>query len=298
MHYTTRFAAEQIRSALQAEYAAGASPTELAKKYNVSRTTVYRWIDREDNASRSSRPLRQPRRLPLTVEQRILAARAERKVGPDLLSFELGIPSSTIYKVLRRNKVNRLVPESKLPPVRYEAPHPGALLHIDVKKLASLGLTANLRQRRRWHGKDCLHVAIDDQPRVGYWEVLPDELAETCAGFLERATRWYATIGVTIERVITDCHATYRSQRWEDTCRLLEIRKLRTRPHRPQTNGKCERLIRTISDAVLRDRVYDCREARTAALANFQPHYNARRRHMALGGLTPFQRLVECTPGL
>lgn len=298
MHYSTRFSAEETRSALQSEYALGISVSDLGRKYQVSRTTVYRWLDRPDNKSRSSRPLRQPRRLALNVEQRILAARAQRKVGPDTLSHELRLPASTIYKVLRRYGVNRLVPQSKVPAVRYEAPHPGALLHIDVKKLASHGLSPDPSQRRRWHGADCLHVAIDDHPRVGYWEVLPNELAETCAAFLERAVRWYASLGVTTERVLTDRHPSYRSERWELTCRLLVIRPLRTRPRRPQTNGKCERLIRTIADAVLRDRIYDSREARTAALANFQIEYNTRRRHLGIDGRTPFQRLVECTPCL
>ena len=295
MHYNIRFSPEATRTALKAGQAAGMTVTKLHREYHVSRSTVYRWLGRNQVSSRSSRPYHQPRRLPLSVEERILAARADRKVGPDTLSLELRIPASTIYKVLRRHGVNRLVPKENLAPIRYEAPHPGALLHLDVKKLASHGLSADPRQRLRWHGKDCLHVAIDDHPRVAYWEVLPDEQAETCAGFLERASAWYASIGVTIERVLTDRHPTYNADRWQLTCRLLAIRHLRTRPRRPQTNGKCERLIRTIADSVLRHRIYTSREARTAALANFLPEYNVRRPHLGIGGRSPFQRLVECT---
>lgn len=298
MHCTTRFSPENIRKGIQTDRSAGMTLSAIAVKYAVARTTVHRWLHRPDTASVSSRPHHQPRRLERSVEERILTARAQRRVGPDTLAHELGIPASTIYKVLRRYGVNRLVPKSSLPAVRYEAPHPGALLHIDVKKLTSLGLSADPSIRRRWHGTECLHVAIDDHTRVAFCAVLPDERCDTAAAFLERATCWYRSVGVSIERVMTDRHPTYRSERFRLTTQLLGICQVFTRPRRPQTNGKCERLIRTISERVLRDQLYPSKEARAAALINFVPEYNVRRPHQGIYGCTPFQRLVECSSGL
>jgi transposase InsO family protein len=298
MHYSTRFCAEHIRTAIQNDHLDGVPVAELHRKYGVARSTVYRWLRRASPCSRSSRPHRQPRRLSASIEERIVAERKARLVGPNTLAFELGIPASTVYKVLRRYGVNRLVPRETLPALRYEAPHPGALVHMDVKKLASLGLCADPRQRLRWHAKDCLHVAEDDYTRVGFWQVLPDETAPTSAAFLERATRWFASIGIRTERLLTDRHPVNRSERMQTTCQMLGIRHVFTRPRRPQTNGKCERLIRTIADATLRHRVYDSRQARTNALDNYLPYYNVRRRHLGIAGSTPFQRLLQCSAGV
>ena len=293
MHYTTRWDVETLRAGIVADRKAGMLIREIRAKYQISRHTVYRWLRRDSFASRSSRPHRQPRRLTQEIEQRIIAARQTLKQGPDMLAFELHLPASTIYKVLKRYGINRLAPKEQLPTVRYEHATPGALIHIDVKKLGTFGLNDDLNRRRKGLGFECLHVAIDDCTRTGYPEVHPNETAATASAYLERMIRWYASIGVRIERVMTDRGAAYTSHLWRDTCQLLGVRHILIRPRRPQTNGKVERWIRTISDEALRGRHFGTLEARANALANYVNRYNTRRPHTALGGRTPLQMLVE-----
>lgn len=299
MHYTTRWDVSAVRAGIVADRHAGMLVRQIQAKYQVSKHTVYRWLRRERFESRSSRPHRQPRRLAPEVEQRIIEARRAQRLGPNMLAFQLHLPASTVYKVLKRHGINRLAPTTRLPSVRYELPTPGALVHIDVKKLGRLGLHADPRQRRRFPGHECLHVAIDDCTRIGYAEIHPNELATTAAAFLERLVLWYASIGIRIERVMTDRGAAYTSRLFRDTCQLLGIRHVLIRPRHPQTNGKCERWIRTISDEVLKGRAYGMLEARAEAIKNYVNYYNTQRPHTALGGRTPFLRLAEKrTPGL
>jgi len=298
MHYTTRWDAEAIRSSIVADRKTGMIVREIQRKYNVSKHTVYRWLKRPDCKSRPSTPHHQPKRLTAEVEQRVIAARQQRKVGPNVLGFELAMPASTVYKVLRRHGINKLFPKSHLPSVRYELPTPGAMLHIDVKKLGTLGLFDAPHKRRHGPGYECMHVAIDDCTRVGRAEIHPNETANTATACLERMVRWYASIGVPVQRVMTDHGPTYTSSYWRDTCQLLGIRHVLIRPRRPQTNGKCERWIRTISDEALKGRAYGSLQARADAIDKYVNHYNTGRLHTAIGGKTPFQRLAEkSTPG-
>lgn len=293
MHYTTRWDIEALRADIVADRKAGLLIREIRAKYRISKHTVYRWLHRATFESRSSRPHRQPRRLRPEIEQRIIDARQSLKLGPDMLGFELHVPASTVYKVLKRHGINRLAPKNQLPAVRYEHATPGALVHVDVKKLGTFGLFDDPKPRRKAPGYECLHVAIDDCTRIGYPEIHPNEMAMTASASLERMVRWYASIGIRVERVMTDRGAAYTSQLWRDTCQLLGIRHVLIRPRRPQTNGKCERWIRTIADEALRGRAYGTLEARANALANYVNRYNTRRPHTALGGRTPFQMLAE-----
>lgn len=299
MHYTTRWDVATIRSGIAADRQMGMLVREIQAKYQVSKHTVYRWLRRASFESRSSRPRRQPRRLTEEIEQRIIAARQQRRIGPNMLAYELHLPASTVYKVLKRHGINRLFPKERLPAVRYEHAKPGALIHVDVKKLGTLGLYTDRRERRGRPAHECLHVAIDDCTRIGYAEIHPNELASTATGFLERMGHWYASIGIPAERVMTDRGACYTSKYWGDTSQLLGIRHILIRPRRPQTNGKVERWIRTIADAVLKGRAYGTTEARAHHVFNFINYFNTGRPHTALGGRTPFQKLVEKrTPGL
>lgn len=293
MHYSTRFAPESFRTSFVVDRKAGLKLREIQQKYRVSKSTIYRWLKRESMESRRSTPRVQPRRVADQVEQRIIEARKQTRWGPNRLSYLLGISASTVYKVLKRHGINRLYPKNKLPVVRYEASSPGALVHVDVKKLGTLGLYADPRKRRHGPGHECLHVAVDDCSRIAYAEIHGNETAATATAFLERMIAWFASIGVAIERVMTDHGVAYMSSYWRDDCQLLGIRHVLVPVRHPQTNGKVERLIRTISDEALKERVYGTTQARARALENYLAAYNTKRQHTAIGGLTPLQRLVQ-----
>jgi transposase InsO family protein len=299
MHYSTRFDPKSFRASFVADRKAGLKQCEILRKYRIAKSTLQRWLKRDSMESRRSTPHRQPRRLSAEVEQRIIEARLRLHWGPNRLSYLLGIPASTIYKVLKRYGINRLFPKNKLPVVRYEMSEPGALVHVDVKKLGTLGLYDDPRKRRRGPGHECMHVAKDDCTRTGYAEIHPNETAAAATAFLERMVAWFASIGVKVERVMTDHGVAYTSSYWRDDCQLLGIRHVLIPVRHPQTNGKVERLIRTISDEVLKGRAYGTTEARARALENYLAFYNTKRQHTALGGLTPFQKLVQKSiPGL
>lgn len=288
MHFSTYFSAESTRSKVIEAYKQGFSATQVSRQIGVSRRTVYRWLKRDGVSTRSSRPRRQPRKTSAAVEQRIKALREATGYGPLRLGQQLGMPSSTVYRILVRLGINTFAPKAALPPARrYEHALPGALLHVDVKKLHRLSLTTRPRER------ECLHVVIDDHSRVVYAERLPDETGPTAADCLERAVAWFETLGVRVQRVMTDNHPTYRGTQWRDRCALLGVRHLRTAPRRPQTNGKAERWIRTLLHEVLQRRTFASPEARAAAVLKFIPEYNCFRPHTALGGETPLHRLIK-----
>jgi transposase len=240
----------------------GHKPGEVAKQLGVSRQTVYKWVRRfrEEGAGgladRSSRPRCSPRRTPLEVELRIVAARVSEHAGANVLAGLLGLPASTIGVVLRRWELPRLAEVDRLTgevvrrratEVRYERRRPGELLHVDVKKLGRVPDGGGWRvhgrgvdDHRRKRGWDYVHVAVDDRTRLAYAEVLPDEKGTTCAAFLHRAAHWFHhTHGVTIERILTDNAKTYRLSRdWAAVCGALQIKRRFTKVRCPWTNGK------------------------------------------------------------
>lgn len=290
-------------------------PVALAAQLQgVSRSCAYQWLLRwraEGDAGlqdRSCRPHRCPRRLDAATERRILALRARDKVGPHQLAWRLGIPRSTVYAVLRRHGVNRLdrMDRPTGQPVRYQRERPGELIHVDVKKLGRIpdggGWRAHGRSqgytRGRGLGYDYLHVAVDDRTRVAYVEIHPDERGVTCAAFLQRAGAWFAEHGVRIERVMTDNAFAYRHSRaFQDAVADLAARHKRTRPYRPQTNGKAERFNKTMTHEWAYARVYGSNRERAASLDDWLHHYNHHRPHTALNGRSPMQELVNHVPG-
>jgi transposase InsO family protein len=219
----------------------------------------------------------------------------------------LAMPHSTVSAVLKRNGIGRLGRIGLEPVIRYERSRPGELVHIDVKKLGrfqaagkrvGFRLTHAGRPRRRdpdGHdrgitGWDYVHVAVDDYSRLAYAEVLADEKATTAAGFLRRALDFFARHGIQVERVLTDNGACYRGVVHAVACRQLGIRHLRTRPRRPQTNGKAERFIRTLLNGWAYGAIYRSSADRAAALDGWLWHYNHRRPHAALGHRPPVTR--------
>jgi transposase InsO family protein len=244
----------------------------------------------------------------------ITALRRLRLTGPEIAET-LEMATSTVSAVLKRiglGKLSRLEPEE--PIRRYQRSQPGELIHIDVKKLGRIGpygaghralgrswarrgptRTDSEGVRRGRAGWECVHVCVDDATRLAYVEVLPDEKAKTVIGFLRRAVVFYRSYGVAVERLMTDNGSAYRSAAHAVACRAMGIKHIRTRPYRPQTNGKAERFIRTMLREWAYAAVYGSSPERTAALSGWVERYNFRRRHGALGHRPPIQRLAELT---
>jgi transposase InsO family protein len=279
-----------------------------AEMLGVSRATAYKWLRRyrtEGQAGledRSARPHRRPRALPEREVRRILVVRRRLRVGPHRLGPLLGHSRSTVYGVLRRHGVSRLAHADRLTgaPVRYVRERPGELVHVDVKRLGRVpagGGHRILGDGARGHvgaGYDFLHVAIDDATRVAYVAVRPDEQAGSTVSFIGEAVAFFADQGVRVERVMTDNAWTYtHSSSLAALFAELGIRHVRTRPRRPQTNGKAERFIGTIQREWAYARLFRSNDARLATLPGWVDAYNRQRPHAGLDGRTPLSVLVN-----
>jgi transposase InsO family protein len=284
-----------------------------AERFQVAPTTAKRWADRyrEQGAAgmidRSSRPHSSPRRTPTRLERRIINVRVTRRWGPARIGSLLKIAASTVHRVLTRFALPRLADLDRATGRsvratirRYEHPHPGDLVHVDIKKLGNipdggghkvLGRAAGRRDRHRGVGYSYLHNAVDDHSRLAYTEILPDERRETASAFWGRAQAFFAAAGITVARVLTDNGSCYRSQIWAQTLTEAGISHKRTRPYRPQTNGKVERFNRTMLEEWAYARPYRTETERRAALPGWLHTYNHHRGHTALGGLSPASRV-------
>jgi transposase InsO family protein len=266
--------------------------------------TCSKWVARyraEGEAGlldRSSAPRRVHNRTEEQLIELLGALRRLRFTAPELAEL-LDMPLSTVSGILKRIGMGRLGRLGLEPARRYERARPGELIHIDVKKLGRIAGGAGHRfiargagaRRNRGIGWDAVHVAIDDATRLAYVEVLPDETATTAVGFLRRAVAHFSSYGITVERLITDNGSPYRSTLHAIACRTLGIRHLRTRPYRPQTNGKAERFIRTLLAGWAYGAIYRSSTERTTALDGWLHHYNHHRPHQALSRQTPATRL-------
>ncbi len=299
MYCTTGSPRGALREKMVQAYRDGQTVSAIARWFKVARSTVYRWIRQASLESRSTVPRYQPRKTPAIVEERVRKMRLETGRGPWFIGIQLGMPTSTVYKILCRLGINRLaIPMPAEKPQRYEYKYPGELVHVDVKKLGTKGLVPTPRSISRQLGHQCLHVMIDDCCRVVFSAIYEDETAASAAEFLERGIAHFASLGVAVQRVLTDNGSAYLSQQWRDTCTLLGVRALRTRPRHPQTNGKCERWNRTLMEEALQARVQPSLQARTVVIDNFVNYYNTKRPHKALHGKTPLRRLVQCSVGV
>jgi transposase InsO family protein len=277
----------------------------VADQLGISRATGYKWVRRyraEGTAGlqdRTSRPRRSPRRLSEAAEAEILAARAKTRYGPDRLGPLLGRPRSTVHRVLARRGFNRLRDADRVTtaPVRYVACHPGALVHQDHKKLGripeggghrALGRESAPPHSRSNAGYEHLEAVIDDHSRFGVVVVVPDDSARSAAQALELAAVEFAKHGIVIERVLTDNGWAYTHGRaYASAIAGLGARHKRTRPYRPQTNGKAERFIQTLLNEWAYGRPYRSNQERLDALPVFVDFYNSSRPHTALGGRSP-----------
>ena len=280
----------------------GSTVKAAAAATGVSVRCARKWVGRyrlEGEAGlrdRSSAPRRVANR---TAEERIAAIVKLRRLRFTAaeIAETLGMALSTVSGILTRLGLGRLGRIGLEQPQRYERSRPGELLHVDVKKLGRIDrpghrVTGSRRDRRDQgkKGWEYVHIAIDDYSRLAYAEVLADEKAATAIGFLRRAVAFYRRHGITIERVLTDNGAAYVAIAHALTCRSLGIKHLRTRPYRPQTNGKAERFIRTLLAGWAYGAVYGSSHERTATLDGWLWHYNHRRRHSALGHQPPVSR--------
>jgi transposase InsO family protein len=300
------------RQEIVRRFLAGAPRESIAESFGISERTVSKWVARyrADGElglfDRSSAPHRVRRTDPQRTEA-VAALRRLRFTGPEIAEL-LDLPLSTTSAVLKRLGMGRLGRLGLEPACRYERARPGELIHIDVKKLGRIHngpghrITASKRnQRATTHtadgrrvgdaGWEYVHVAVDDATRLAYAEVLPDEKATTAVGFLRRAAAFYRRHGIRVERLLTDNGSPYVSAVHAVACRALGIRHLRTRPRRPQTNGKAERFIRTMLGGWAYGAIYASSAERTAALDGWLHHYNHRRRHQAIARQPPIQRL-------
>ena len=287
---------------------------QAAESLGVSRATAYKWLGRYRThgqaglADRSSRPHRCPHALTPVQVRRVLAARRRHRHGPHRLAWRLHMARSTIYGVLRRHGMSRLAHTDRTSGVvvRYQREHPGELVHLDVKKLGRIpdggghrvhGRSAST-PTGRGIGYDYVHSAVDDRSRVAFSQLLADETALTAALFLIEAAAFFADHGVVIQRVLTDNAKAYaESVAFAETAAGLGITLKRTRPYRPQTNGKVERFNKTLLDEWAYARPYRSNTERRRAFRRWLRFYNHRRPHTSLDGLTPMAVLVNNAGG-
>jgi transposase InsO family protein len=278
----------------------GWTQRQAAEALGVSVRTVAKWLtrDRATLADRSSRPRRQPRRTSVTAEAAIVALRRTRATAWQI-SAALQVPRSTVTRVLARAGLNRVALLDPPAPVqRYEWPHVGDLLHVDLKRLGRVvgighRIHGDRRRRARKVGWEYLHVAIDDATRLTYAEVLPAQDASACAAFLQRTLAWFRRRGIRMRRLLTDNARVYRAGVFAAVCQRWMVRHRFTRPYRPQTNGKAERFIQTLLREWAYRLPYRSSARRTAALGPYLRFYNHRRPHTSLGRRSPWMRFQE-----
>ena len=297
----------------------GWSLRRAAERFQCSADTARRWSNRyraggEDAmGDRSSRPRTCPHRTPTCTERRIVKLRFTRRWGPHRIAYHLHLAKSTVEAVLKRFKMPKLahldqatgLPVRRPAPHRYEHEQPGDLIHIDIKKLGripdggghrKLGRQAG-RKTRSGVGYSYLHHAVDDHSRLAYSEILCDEKGETAAGFYQRAAAFFESWGIVIRAVLTDNGSCYRSRVFKAT--LGEgVKHRRTRPYRPQTNGKVERFNRTLAAEWAYADTYRSDAERASTYQGWLHHYNHHRPHTGIGGLSPIERVdVRNVPG-
>ena len=282
----------------------GQTPKAVSKAVGVCPRTVRKWVDRfkaEGLAGlrdRSSRPdhLRQP--TPQATVDRIEALRRQRLTGK-AIAVETGVSAATVSRVLKRLGLNRLSAlEPAEPPRRYQRDQPGELIHIDIKKLGKFNRTGHRitgnrtgQSNSRGVGWEFVHVAIDDASRVAFSRVMKSERKGCAIAFLKAAVAYYANLGITVERVMTDNGSCYKAFAFRRTCKRLGLRHIRTRPYTPRTNGKAERFIQTALREWAYARAYETSQQRAAELPYWMHRYNWHRPHGSIGAVPPISTL-------
>ena len=280
----------------------GLSVPEAAATHGVTAPTARKWLGRylaegeQALKDKSSRPARSPRAIEPSKVLAIVELRRRRLVQ-SCIAKSLGVSDATVSRVLKRAGLSKLSElDPKEPVQRYEHDAPGDMLHIDTKKLGRIErpshrVTGNRRDGVDGAGWEFLFVAVDDHARIGFTAMHPDERKESAVAFLHEAVAYYARLGVTIRRVLTDNGSAFRSKAFSKACKELRIAKRFTRAYRPQTNGKAERFIQSALREWAYAYTYQHSRQRTQALDNWIHHYNWHRPHQGIGGAAPISRL-------
>jgi transposase InsO family protein len=269
----------------------------------VSASTVYKWRRRyraEGLAGlldRSSRPNASPNRTLDDVEEKVIALRKQRRIY-HRIAAEVGVSKATVGRILTRHGLNRWRDlEPAEPARRYERDTPGEIIHIDIKKLGRFNqvghrITGDRTSQRtgRNKGWEFVHVCVDDHSRIAFTRIMPDQKAVSATAFLKAAVAYYQSLGIAVERVMTDNGSCYKSFAWRDTCKDLAIKHIRTKPYTPRTNGKAERFIQSALREWAYAQAYPNSGLRALELPHWLHHYNWHRPHAGIKGCTPISR--------
>ena len=301
-HQNARLTPKGREEMVRAVVDCGLSKAAAARRFNTTAKTAAKWVERfraegvDGLRDRSSKPLSSPSQTPPATCAAAEALRRQRHPGQQIAA-ELGVSPATVSRILKRMGLNRLSALEPTEPVRrYQRENPGELIHIDIKKLGKIGMvghriTGDRSRRVRGIGWEYVHVCVDDASRIAFVQVKPDERKHSAVAFLRAAVAYYASLGVTVERVMTDNGSCYRSHAFRRACKRLGLQHVRTKPYTPKTNGKAERFIQTS----LREWAYACAyqnsASRTAQLPIWLHRYNWHRPHGSLKAKTPISVL-------
>lgn len=306
MHANAKLTPLMRAKLVQFHQAAGRSLRTTAKAFGVSEKTVRKWLKRAHAANfparladRSSRPHQQPRKTSAALEAQILALRQQRRSYAQI-RMVLPISKASLSRILQRHGLHRLssLAPPKPPVVRYERATPGELLHLDIKKLGRFSqpgvrATGNRSHRNPGAGVESLHVAIDDHSRLAFACLFPNEKIPSVLAALHQAVAFYHDHGIAIQAVLTDRGSSYRSKLFAAACHQLGLQHRFTKPYRPQTNGKAERFIQTLTREWAYARSYDSSDHRATFLPRYLHDYNFHRPHSALLSKPPASRLPQ-----
>jgi transposase InsO family protein len=303
-HKNARLTAKGREAMVRAVVDDGLSSAEAARRFNATPKTVAKWVERycKDGVAglcdRSSRPHCSPGRTPLATCDAIEALRRQRYTGAQIAA-KVGVSPATVSRVLRRRGLNKLAALEPAEPVRrYERDKPGELIHIDIKKLGKFNQIGHRitgdrtgQSNSRGVGWEYVHVCIDDHSRIGFAEIRPDQKRRSAISFLKAAVAYYASLGVRVERVMTDNGSCYKSFAFRRACKRLGLRHVRTRPYTPKTNGKAERFIQTSLREWAYAYAYQNSHQRKQQLPTWLHQYNWHRPHAGIDDKIPISRL-------
>ena len=282
----------------------GLSQATAAQQFHITSKTVAKWVKRfraegvDGLRDRSSRPHSLPSQTPAAICAAVEALRRQRYTGKQI-AVEVGVSAATVSRILRRLGLNRLAALEPAEPIRrYERQHPGELIHIDIKKLGRFNHIGHRIIRDRSDagrtvgmGWEFVHVCIDDASRIAFSQIMKNEKRGCAVAFLKAAVAYYASLGVTVERVMTDNGSCYRSFAFQRACKRLGLRHIRTKPYTPKTNGKAERFIQTSLREWAYAQAYNTSNERAAELPRWLHRYNWHRPHGSIGSKPPISRL-------
>jgi len=307
-HKNARLTAKGREEMVRSVVDGGLSRAAAARRFNTTAKTVAKWVDRfrkdgaEGLCDRSSRPHSSPNQTPLAARTNVEVLRRARYTGKQI-AIELGLSAATVSRILRRLGLNRIDALEPAEPVRrYERERPGEMIHLDIKKLGRINgighrITgdrtgqSNLRARGQGPGWEFVHVAIDDASRIAFAKVMNSERRRSATAFLKAALAYYESLGITVERVMTDNGSCYKSFAFRRLCKRLGLKHIRTRPYTPKTNGKAERFIQTSLREWAYAKAYHHSRQRTDDLPIWLHRYNWHRPHAGIGDKTPIGKL-------